>query len=144
MILALLVQAHCVPRGKVFHAEPIQGRLNVGQELPFLPGQVLGRLGGQVAGDAGIRLKEEMPQLVNECRSVGVFQQGNQVMLTAEHSAVCAALIQYAVVFGRECACIVGGGFDLVGMEGNHLFRFLIDNPVKTSIFQYASKSSGI
>ena len=85
-----------------------------------------------------------MPQFVNECRSVGVFQQGNQVIFAAEHPTVCAALIQYAVVFGRECAGIVGGGFDLVGTEGNHLFRFLIDNPVKTRIFQYASKSSGI
>jgi len=31
----------------------LQGRLNVGQELPLLPGQVLDRFGGQVAGDAG-------------------------------------------------------------------------------------------
>lgn len=53
VILALLVHSHRVPCGKVFHAEPIQGRLNVGQELPLLPGQVLDRFGGQVAGDAG-------------------------------------------------------------------------------------------
>ena len=32
------------------------------------------------------------------CRCVGVFQQGNQVMLTAEHSTVCAALIQYVLI----------------------------------------------
>ena len=141
-MLPLLFKAHRRPSVRVLHTEPVQGRLKVRQHLPLALRHFRLRHGTQIPLDAAHHFQFEMAELMDEGGSVGVFQQRNRVGHAVEHTA--CVLIQNTVIIRRERPAVIGSGFDLVRTEGNHFFCFLIDNSVKTRIFQYAGKSSGI